>query len=89
MAVWHAVVVSLKSEAVDNGARHPTFRDTPHGMDCRMTALERAFQSARSGQARRTRDIIASLKREGYSTEQIHGPELMRQLSNLIKAAHR
>jgi hypothetical protein len=58
------------------------------GMNHRATALERAFELARSGRLRRTEDIIASLKREGYSTEQLQGPSLRRQLSDLIKAAH-
>jgi hypothetical protein len=56
-------------------------------MDQRMTALERAFQLARSGRAAGVRDIITSLKRDGYSASQIEGPLLKRQLADLIKAA--
>ena len=56
-------------------------------MSCRATAMERAFELARSGKPRRTQDVIAALKREGYTTEQIQGPALMRQLVTLIKAA--
>jgi hypothetical protein len=63
------------------------FADAPNGMDRRMTALERAFHVAKSGRLRRIQDVIASLKREGYSTAQLEGPSLRRQLSNLIKAA--
>jgi hypothetical protein len=49
--------------------------------------MERAFELARSGRPRRTSEIIVALRREGYSTEQIQGPMLMRQLSILIKEA--
>ena len=54
-----------------------------------MTALERAFQLARSGRVARLTDIVASLKRDGYSASQIEGPLLKRQLANLIKAARK
>jgi hypothetical protein len=57
------------------------------GMDQRMTALERAFQLARSGRFAGLTDIIALLKRDGYSAGQIEGPLLKRQLADLIKAA--
>jgi hypothetical protein len=57
-----------------------------NGMDQRMTALERAFQLARSGRVAALTDIITSLKRDGYSASQIEGPLLKRQLADLIKA---
>jgi hypothetical protein len=57
------------------------------GMDQRMTALERAFQLARSGTVAGLTDIITSLKRDGYPASQIEGPLLKRQLADLIKAA--
>jgi hypothetical protein len=57
------------------------------GMDQRMTALERAFQLAKSGRVATLSDIITSLKRDGYSADQIDGPLLKRQLTDLIKAA--
>ena len=56
-------------------------------MDHRMTTLERAFQLARSGRVAALTDIITSLKRDGYSSDQIEGPLLKRQLVDLIKAA--
>jgi hypothetical protein len=56
-------------------------------MDQRMTALERAFQLARSGRAAGLTDIITSLKSDGYSVSQIEGPLLKRQLADLVKAA--
>jgi hypothetical protein len=56
-------------------------------MSHRATVLERAFELARSGRPRRTQEIVAALRREGYSTEQIEGPVLKRQLLDLIKAA--
>jgi hypothetical protein len=56
-------------------------------MDQRMTALERAFLLARSGHVAGLKDIITSLKRDGYSSSQIEGPLLKRQLADLIQAA--
>ena len=54
-----------------------------------MTALERAFQLARSGSVAGLTEIVTSLHREGYSASQIEGRVLKRQLSDLIKAAHK
>jgi hypothetical protein len=65
----------------------PMSRARLHGMDHRMTTLERAFQLARSGEVLGLTDIMASLKRDGYATSQIEGPLLRRQLSHLIKIA--
>jgi hypothetical protein len=56
-------------------------------MDQKMTALERAFQLARSGRVAGIAEIITSLNREGYSASQIEGRVLKRQLADLIKAA--
>jgi hypothetical protein len=61
----------------------------PLGMDQKMTALERAFQLARSGRVTGLTEIITSLKRDGYSASQIEGPVLKRQLADLIKAARK
>jgi len=58
-------------------------------MDQKMTALERAFQLARSGDVAGITEIAASLSREGYSARQIEGPLLKRQLGDLIKAARK
>jgi hypothetical protein len=63
------------------------FRDMLGGMDHRMTALERAFQLARSGKVSGLSEIVRTLKGEGYSAYQIEGPVLRRQLANLVKAA--
>jgi len=52
----------------------------------RPTALERAFELARSGQVSELRGIIKSLKREGYTTEQVQGPALTRQLNLLARS---
>jgi hypothetical protein len=52
-----------------------------------MTALERAFQLAKSGQVSGVEEIRRSLDREGYSGNQIHGPILKRQLTGLVKTA--
>ena len=58
-------------------------------MDQKITALERAFQLARSGNVAALSDIITSLNREGYYASQIEGPVLKRQLTDLIKAARK
>lgn len=58
-------------------------------MDPRMTALERAFQLAKSGRVAGLTDIVTSLKRDGYSASQLEGPLLKRQLADLIKAARK
>jgi hypothetical protein len=59
----------------------------PCGMDQRLTALERAFQLARSGRVAGISEIVTSLNREGYAASQIEGRLLKRQLADLIKAA--
>jgi hypothetical protein len=56
-------------------------------MDQKMTALERAFQLAKSGHVEDLTQIASALKREGYKVDQIEGPILKRQLNDLIKAA--
>jgi hypothetical protein len=61
----------------------------PCGMDQKMTALERAFQLARSGHVAGLTEIVSSLNREGYSANQIEGRLLKRQLADLIKAARK
>jgi hypothetical protein len=61
----------------------------PSGMDQKMTALERAFQLARSGSVAGLTEIISALNREGYSGSQIEGRLLKRQLADLIKAARK
>jgi hypothetical protein len=58
-------------------------------MEQRTTALERAFQLARSGRVAGLTDIITSLNREGYSANQIEGRLLKRQLADLIKTARK
>ena len=67
----------------------PRIPDTPCGMDQKMTALERAFQLARSGRVAGLTEIVTSLNREGYSSNQIEGRLLKRQLADLIKAARK
>ena len=52
-----------------------------------MTAVERAFHLARSGQFPGITEILRSLKRDGYATDQIQGQVLKRQLTRLIRAA--
>jgi hypothetical protein len=63
--------------------------DKLSSMDQKMTAVERAFQLARSGSVAGLAEITTSLNREGYYANQIEGPVLKRQLANLIKAARK
>ena len=56
-------------------------------MDHRVTALERAFQLARSGKVSGLSDIRKVLNREGYSENQVDGRTLKRQLTGLIETA--
>ena len=52
-----------------------------------LTALERAFQLARSGRIARIGEIRETLKAEGYPDQQLVGRTLSRQLTALIVAA--
>ncbi len=56
-------------------------------MDHNVTALERAFQLAKSGNCTSVPDLRQRLKQEGYSLQTIVGRTLSRQLEALIKAA--
>ncbi len=60
---------------------------TRHGMDPKLTALERAFQLARSGRVATITELLQALRRDRYDTQQVQGPTLRRQLTALIKAA--
>jgi hypothetical protein len=58
-------------------------------MDSKVSALERAFQLARSGRMTKVADIKTQLKREGYDDIVVNGgPLLNSQLRQLIKNAH-
>jgi hypothetical protein len=57
-------------------------------MDPRVSALERAFQLARSGHVSKVADIRKELKREGYDDSVVGGgPILARQLKKLLTEA--
>jgi hypothetical protein len=56
-------------------------------MQSNVTALERAFQLASSGEYHSVSEIRRRLKLEGYSSHQITGPELQRQLRALLARA--
>ena len=51
------------------------------------SAIERAFQLARTGQYASVEDLKKKLRAEGYSIATITGPTLLKQLRELIKAA--
>lgn len=53
-------------------------------MDLKLTSLERAFQLAKSGNCATIEDIRRALRSEGYGTEQIVGPALLRQLRSIV-----
>ena len=57
------------------------------GMDQTKTALERAFELAKSGRYTRVSDLKRAVSSEGYSAAQLQGPMLTRQLGQLIRAA--
>jgi hypothetical protein len=61
----------------------------PPGMDRNFSALERAFQLARSGRVAKVDDIRKQLRQEGYDERAVDGgPSLASQLRELIKTAH-
>jgi hypothetical protein len=57
------------------------------GMNPNYTPLERAFALARSGEYLGPGEIRAQLKAEGYSTVQLEGKSLMKQLRDICNAA--
>lgn len=56
-------------------------------MDQHSSALERAFQLAKSGDFANVHHIKQRLAKEGYSAEQVNGPKLLAQLRLLIATA--
>ena len=56
-------------------------------MDHNLTALERAFQIAKSGDVTSVKEVRRMLRKEGYQVEHIAGLSLSRQLSALMKPA--
>ena len=56
-------------------------------MERRKTALERAFELARSGRCLTVSDIAHKLHEEKYDLSQLEGPVLKRQLLSLVEEA--
>jgi capsular polysaccharide biosynthesis protein len=56
-------------------------------MDPNLTAIERAFQAAKSGEAQSLEDILRLLKREGYQVQYVDGLSVRRQLRSLMREA--
>ena len=56
-------------------------------MEVRKTALERAFELARSGNCLSIRDIAFKLNAEKYDISHLQGPALKKQLLGLIEEA--
>ena len=53
-------------------------------MDPKKTAIERAFELARSGEYQDLNDVERRIHKEGYSRDQLQGPSLRKQLRGLI-----
>jgi hypothetical protein len=56
-------------------------------MNFKQTALERAFELARSGRHETVEEIRRQLAREGHNQYQIAGPVLTRQLLDITRHA--
>jgi hypothetical protein len=56
-------------------------------MDHRITAIERAFQIARSAHTSSVAEIKEGLRKQGYAPEQISGPVLPKELIAIIAVA--
>jgi len=56
-------------------------------MDVNKTALERAFELARSGTCSSVALLVRRLNAEGYSGAQVDGRQLRKQLARLIEEA--
>ncbi len=52
--------------------------------DGRPSCLERAFEIARSGDCRTIKELRDRLKAEGHFDGQLEGPQLIRQLRDLM-----
>jgi hypothetical protein len=52
-----------------------------------QTAVERAFQLAKSGRYTSVEHIHKALEAEGYSKWQVAGPALLKQLRELIRSS--
>jgi hypothetical protein len=63
--------------------------DDGPSMDPNVSALERAFQLADSGQVANVHDLKRQMDREGYDSYVVRGPMLEAQLRNRIRAAER
>jgi hypothetical protein len=58
-------------------------------MDRNITALERAFQLARSGDCETIDKLKAKLRDEGFDQWVLVGPSLMNRLGTLMRNHHR
>lgn len=56
-------------------------------MTYRPTAIERAFELARSGQVKNAEEIKRILRREGHSLATVQGATLIKQLRTIALAA--
>lgn len=56
-------------------------------MESSKTTIERAFALARSGLCGNLTDVMKTLRREGYRSDQLSGPSLKKQLRDMIEKA--
>jgi hypothetical protein len=56
-------------------------------MDEKPTAIERAFQLAKTGRYASVANLRKTLAAEGYSKEHFSGPAMRKQLEGLIRSA--
>jgi hypothetical protein len=84
IAFTNSAVCESQSGSIFEGSARLGSPDVDH----KVSALERAFQLARSGRVANVEDIKKRLKREGYDVSSAYdGRSLRSQLRHLIKAA--
>ncbi len=68
---------------------HSTSQSTAQQGSARPTPLERAFVLANEGRYSSAHEIKQQLKSEGFATEQITGPALLRQIREICISARK
>ena len=56
-------------------------------MDANVSSIERAFQLAATGRFATVAEVRLQLVREGYSQSQLEGPQLRKQIMDIISKA--
>jgi hypothetical protein len=88
---WQQGVGQVSNRGTHSGSGTATccsrLCDGAGAMDQNITALERAFQLAKSGDFATIEAIRSKLKAEGYSVAQIVGKALIKQLRDAVRVA--